>query len=69
MGVRFHADEAAKGAAGAIVQGVFVKKIAGGVGRHVVLQGARVEFLRRSPPRVRRRTHRNRGPTRVDCSG
>jgi hypothetical protein len=45
MGVRLDSDESAEGAAGTIVERVFVKKIARGVGRDVVLQGAGVEFL------------------------
>ena len=45
MGVRFDPDKAAEGGAGAIVERVFVKKIARGVGRDMVLQCAGVEFL------------------------
>ena len=45
MRVRLNPDEAAEGAAGAILERVFVKEIAGSVGRDVVLQRARVEFL------------------------
>ena len=45
MRVRLDPDEAAECAAGAIVERVFVKKIAGRVRRDVVLQGAGVEFL------------------------
>src|SRR6476646_12165557 len=46
MGVRFDADQTAKRGAGAIVQRVFVEKIARGMRTHVVLQSAGVELLR-----------------------
>ena len=45
MGVRFDANQSAKGGASAIVERVFVKEIAGRVGRDVVLQGTGIEFL------------------------
>ena len=45
MGVRFDPDETAEGGASAIVERVFVKKIARGVRRDVVLQCACIEFL------------------------
>ncbi len=45
MRVRLDADQAAENRAGAIVERVLVKQIAGGVGRDVVLQRAGVEFL------------------------
>ena len=45
MGVRFDPNQSAKGGAGAIVERVFVKQIAGSVGRDMVLQGAGIEFL------------------------
>src|SRR5438552_760715 len=45
VGVRFDANKAAKCATGAIVERVFVKEVAGGVRRDVILQGAGVEFL------------------------
>ena len=45
MGVRLDADKAAESGAGAIVERVFVKKIAGGMRRDVILQRARIEFL------------------------
>ena len=45
MGVRFYPDQATENGPSAIVERVFVKKIAGGMRRDVVLQRARVEFL------------------------
>src|SRR5438093_1595769 len=45
MGVRLYPDQSAERATGAIVERIFVKEIAGGVRRDVVLQGARIEFL------------------------
>jgi len=43
--VRLDADEAAENASGAIVESVFVKEIAGGMRRGVVLERAGIEFL------------------------
>ena len=57
MGVRLDPDQSAEGGAGAIVERVFVKQIAGRVRRDVILQGARVEFLfaiERRRPRANR---------------
>src|SRR5437879_3755555 len=45
MCVRFDPDEAAECAAGAVIERVFIKEIARGVRRDVVLQRAGVEFL------------------------
>ncbi len=45
MRVRLDPDEPAENASGAIVERVFVKEIAGGMRRNVVLQRAGVEFL------------------------
>jgi len=45
VGMRFHADETAESGARAIVERIFVKEIARGVRRDMVLQRARVEFL------------------------
>ena len=45
MRVRLDANEAAENAASTIVEGIFVKEIARGMRRDVVLQCARVEFL------------------------
>jgi hypothetical protein len=45
MGVRFDPDQSTKGRASPIIERVFVKEIASRVGRDVVLQGARIEFL------------------------
>src|ERR1700730_1085160 len=45
MGVRLDPDKTAECATGAVVERVFVKEIAGGVRRDVVLQGAGIEFL------------------------
>ena len=45
MSMRLDSDEAAESGARAIVERIFVKKIAGGVRRDVILQRASVEFL------------------------
>ena len=45
MRVRLDPDESAERATGTIVERVFVKQIAGGMRRNVVLQRARIEFL------------------------
>jgi len=45
MGVRFYANQTSENAAGAAVQRVFVKQIAGGVWRDVILQRARIKLL------------------------
>jgi len=45
MGVRLDPDKTAEGGAGAIVERVFVKKIAGGMRRYVILQCAGIELL------------------------
>src|SRR5437762_11099393 len=45
MGVRLYPDQSAECAAGAIVERIFVKEIAGGVRRNVILQGSGIEFL------------------------
>src|SRR2546421_1754590 len=45
MGVRFDPNESAERATGAIIERIFVKEIAGGARRDVVLQGAGIEFL------------------------
>src|SRR5947208_9311415 len=45
MGVRLDPDKTAEGGVGAIVERVFVKKIASGMWRYVILQCAGIEFL------------------------
>ena len=45
MSMRLDADKTAKNAACAIVERIFVEKIARGVRRDVILQSAGVEFL------------------------
>src|SRR5947207_971053 len=45
MGVRLYSDQSAERTTGAIVERIFVKEIAGGMRRNVILQGARIEFL------------------------
>ena len=45
MGVRFYPDQSTENSASAIVECIFVKKIARGMRRDVILQRARVEFL------------------------
>ena len=45
MRIRFNADQTSEDGAGAIVQRVFVKQVAGRARRDVVLQRARIEFL------------------------
>src|SRR5436190_8989679 len=45
MGVRLDPDKTAEGGAGAIVERVFVKEIAGGMRRYVILQCARIKLL------------------------
>ena len=45
MGVRFYPDESAESGASAIVEGIFVKEIARGMRRDMVLQCASIEFL------------------------
>src|SRR4030095_9395709 len=45
MGVRLYPDESTENGAGAIVEGVFVKEIARGMRRDMILQCASIEFL------------------------
>jgi len=45
MGVRLDPDKTAERGAGAIVERVFVKKIAGGMRRYVILQCAGIKLL------------------------
>ena len=45
MGMPFYPNQTAENGASAIVERVFVKEIARGVRRDVVLQCARIEFL------------------------
>src|SRR5580704_7226634 len=45
MGVRLYSDQSTANRAGAIVQRVFVKEIARGMRRDMVLQRARIKFL------------------------
>src|SRR5437588_9583326 len=45
MRVRFDPNQSSERATGAIVERIFIKEIAGGVRRDVVLQGARIKFL------------------------